>query len=138
MKITASRTNLLLFAILVLAPILRFQNINQPFVDPYSWREVSTAIMADNFLRRNWNIFYPEISWNGYYLGKLHQIFNGWIWTNPVILLVCLRLILPPPYRRLRSQSSHPEDAFGKAPWFFHWWIVGVSLYKVKPNPRNS
>jgi len=52
-------------AILFGAAILRFNHINQPFTDYIDWRQVSTAMMADNFYQRDWNIFYPEVSWNG-------------------------------------------------------------------------
>jgi hypothetical protein len=52
-------------AILVIAAILRLNHITQPLVDAFSWRESSTAMMADNFYRNNWNIFYPEVSWGG-------------------------------------------------------------------------
>jgi hypothetical protein len=55
----------LLIAILVLAAIRRFDQIDQPLIDATSWRESDTATIADNFYRGNWNIFYPEISWNG-------------------------------------------------------------------------
>ncbi len=66
MKIRISQTNVLLIGILIVATILRFNDINhQPFIDATSWRQSSTAMMADNFYRKNWNIFYPEISWNG-------------------------------------------------------------------------
>lgn len=54
-----------LIAILVTAAILRLYQIDQPFVDATSWRQSDTATIADNFYRGNWNIFYPEISWNG-------------------------------------------------------------------------
>ncbi|PSO81221.1 MAG: hypothetical protein BRC51_12700 [Cyanobacteria bacterium SW_12_48_29] len=54
-----------LIAILALAAVLRFHHINQPLVDVFSWRETSTAMMADNFYDSNWNIFYPEVSWGG-------------------------------------------------------------------------
>ncbi len=65
-KINNSRTKTyLILIILVIAAILRFNHITQPFVDTFSWRQASTAMMADNFYRRNWNIFYPEISWDG-------------------------------------------------------------------------
>lgn len=60
-----SQTNVLLIGILIVAAILRFNDINQPLIDATSWRQSSTAMMADNFYRRNWNIFYPEISWDG-------------------------------------------------------------------------
>lgn len=66
MKIPIYRnTTYLLISILVVAAILRFININQPFIDSFSWRQSSTAMMAENFYRRNWNIFYPEVSWDG-------------------------------------------------------------------------
>lgn len=55
----------LLIAILVTAAILRFYQVNQPFLDATSWRQTDTATIADNFYRGNWNILYPEISWNG-------------------------------------------------------------------------
>jgi hypothetical protein len=57
--------NYLLVAILAVAAILRLNHINQPFVDYISWRQASTAMMADNFYRTNWNIFYPAVNWHG-------------------------------------------------------------------------
>lgn len=66
MKICSSRTTAYqLIAIVVVAAILRFNKIDQPFTDYIDWRQTSTAMMADNFYHRNWNIFYPEVSWNG-------------------------------------------------------------------------
>jgi hypothetical protein len=66
MKLLKLRTTTyVLIAILVIAAILRFDQIKQPLTDAFSWRQTSTAMMADNYYRRNWNIFYPEISWNG-------------------------------------------------------------------------
>jgi 4-amino-4-deoxy-L-arabinose transferase-like glycosyltransferase len=47
------------------AAIVRLIHINQPFIDSFSWRQSSTAMMAENFYRRNGNIFYPEVSWDG-------------------------------------------------------------------------
>ena len=57
--------NYLLIIILIVAAVLRLNHVNQPFIDFASWRQGSTAMMADNYYRRNWNIFYPEVSWNG-------------------------------------------------------------------------
>ncbi len=66
MKLHRSSTaSYLLIAILVIAAILRLNHINQPLSDAFSWRQSDTAIMADNFYRGNWNIFYPGVSWNG-------------------------------------------------------------------------
>lgn len=51
--------------ILIVAAALRFNEITQPLTDVFSWRQTSTAMMADNFFRRDWNIFFPEVSWSG-------------------------------------------------------------------------
>ena len=59
------RNTYVLIAILIVAIALRFNHINQPYVDVFSWRQTSTAMMADNYYRTNWNIFFPEVSWGG-------------------------------------------------------------------------
>ena len=51
--------------IVAIAATFRLVNIDQPLNDMFSWREASTAMMADNFWHRSWNIFYPEVSWTG-------------------------------------------------------------------------
>ena len=53
-----------LLAILVIGGLLRLYLIDQPFVDVNGWRESSTAMMAENIFHR-WNVFYPEINWDG-------------------------------------------------------------------------
>ena len=68
-----------LAVILLAAAVLRFQDIAQPLNDMFSWREASTAMMADNFRERSWNIFYPEVSWTGpgpSYQGREFQIVS--------------------------------------------------------------
>jgi 4-amino-4-deoxy-L-arabinose transferase-like glycosyltransferase len=55
----------ILLSILVVASVLRLYAIDQPFIDAFSWRQSSTAMMSENFYRKNWNIFYPEVNWNG-------------------------------------------------------------------------
>lgn len=54
-----------LLIILGMAAALRCQDITQPFIDGFSWRQASTAMMAENFYRTNWNIFFPEVNWSG-------------------------------------------------------------------------
>ena len=69
----------LLVLILLLAALLRLWHITQPLVDAFSWREASTAMMADNFRTGGWNIFYPEVSWTGpgpSYQGREFQILS--------------------------------------------------------------
>jgi hypothetical protein len=55
----------LLILILILAALLRFYRVDQPLIDAFSWRQASTAMMADNFYRTNPNILFPEVSWTG-------------------------------------------------------------------------
>lgn len=65
--------------ILVVAAAFRLQDLQQPLVDTFSWREASTAMMADNFYQRSWNIFFPEVSWTGpgpSYQGREFQIIS--------------------------------------------------------------
>ncbi|MEW6126844.1 MAG: glycosyltransferase family 39 protein [Acidobacteriota bacterium] len=54
-----------IIAVLMVALILRLYLLRQPFVDAFSWRQSSTAMIADNYYRNNWNIFYPEVNWSG-------------------------------------------------------------------------
>ncbi|PDT41491.1 MULTISPECIES: ArnT family glycosyltransferase [Sinorhizobium] len=66
-------------AILVLAALFRLHDVQQPLVDAFSWREASTAMMADNFFLRSWNIFFPEVSWTGpgpAYQGRELQVIS--------------------------------------------------------------
>src|SRR5215470_1310591 len=65
--------------IVLVAAILRLEDLRQPLNDVFSWREASTAMMADNFWQHSWNIFYPEVSWTGpgpSYQGREFQIFS--------------------------------------------------------------
>jgi len=54
-----------LAGLLSVAAIMRLYYIRQPYVDAFSWRQSSTAMIADNFHRNGWNIFFPEVSWSG-------------------------------------------------------------------------
>ncbi|RVB56962.1 glycosyl transferase, partial [Mesorhizobium sp. M7A.F.Ca.CA.004.06.1.1] len=76
---TLSPNMAILLGILFIAVVFRFHNITLPLVDAFSWREVSTAMMADNFQQRSWNIFFPEVSWTGpgpSYQGREFQIVS--------------------------------------------------------------
>lgn len=54
-----------LVLILAGAALMRINYITQPFVDTFSWRQVSVAMMAENYHLTNPNIFYPEVNWSG-------------------------------------------------------------------------
>jgi 4-amino-4-deoxy-L-arabinose transferase-like glycosyltransferase len=92
-------SQLFLFSILLIGAILRLQFVSEHLVDGFSWREASTAMMADNFLNRSWNIFFPEVSWTGAdpgyqgrelaivpYLAAVLNFFLGWQdWTGRAV-----------------------------------------------------
>lgn len=53
-----------LLVILVIGGLFRLYWIDQPFVESHGWRQSSTAMIAENIFHR-WNVFYPEINWDG-------------------------------------------------------------------------
>ena len=55
----------LMAVILVVGALLRLNHLMQPFVDVFSWRQTSTAMIARNFAFNNPNIFFPEVDWSG-------------------------------------------------------------------------
>lgn len=70
---------LTLFLILLVGAVCRLPHVEQPLVDMFSWREASTAMMADNFPPNGWNIFFPEVSWTGpgpSYQGREFQLVS--------------------------------------------------------------
>ncbi|WP_027668027.1 ArnT family glycosyltransferase [Rhizobium leguminosarum] len=89
----------ILLGILFIAIVFRFHKITLPLVDGFSWREISTAMMADNFQQRSWNIFFPEVSWTGpgpsyqgrefqivsYLTALLYQLFGWQDWFGRVV-----------------------------------------------------
>src|SRR5262249_26585156 len=63
--------------IILVGALLRLEYITEPFFDKFSWRESSTAMMAQNFYRGHWNILYPEVDWGGpgpNYQGREFQV----------------------------------------------------------------
>lgn len=88
-----------LIAILALAAAMRLMEITLPLIDSFSWRQASTAMMADNFRLQSWNIFYPEVSWTGpgpsyqgrefqllsYITAILHAIFGWHDWLGRLV-----------------------------------------------------
>jgi 4-amino-4-deoxy-L-arabinose transferase-like glycosyltransferase len=47
------------------AVAIRLIAIRQPFVDAWSWRQSDVAMIAENFARHGFNIFYPQVNWAG-------------------------------------------------------------------------
>jgi len=56
---------LLVTALAVFGVAIRLVHITQPFVDAWSWRQSDVAMIAENFYRNGFNVFFPQIDWAG-------------------------------------------------------------------------
>ena len=86
----------ILVALILLGALLRFEHITQPFIEKFSWRQASTAMMAQNFYRGHWNILYPQVNWGGpgpnyqgrefqtvtYIAATLYKVFGQHEWVG--------------------------------------------------------
>lgn len=55
----------LIFVLIALGILIRIIQIDQPFIDAWTWRQSDVAMIAENFYRHGFNIFYPQIDWAG-------------------------------------------------------------------------
>lgn len=88
-----------IIVVMAVATILRLYLLRQPFIDAFSWRQSSTAMIADNYYRHGWNIFYPQVNWSGpgpsyqgrefqtvsYLAALLYQILGEHDWIGRLI-----------------------------------------------------
>ncbi|HHV72627.1 MAG TPA: phospholipid carrier-dependent glycosyltransferase [Clostridia bacterium] len=51
--------------IIIFGVLLRLYKINSPLADISAWRQVDTDSIARNFLRLKFNIFYPQLNYDG-------------------------------------------------------------------------
>ena len=63
--VDATRIDVVLVAILLLALAFRLYRIDAPFIDAHSWRQVTNADIARHFADGSLNIFEPRVSWGG-------------------------------------------------------------------------
>jgi hypothetical protein len=54
-----------LILIVVTALVVRLIGIDQPFIDPWSWRQSDVAAIARNFLENGFHFTRPQIDWAG-------------------------------------------------------------------------
>jgi 4-amino-4-deoxy-L-arabinose transferase-like glycosyltransferase len=47
------------------AVLVRLFAISQPYVDAWSYKQGTVAMIAENFYRNGFNLFYPQINWAG-------------------------------------------------------------------------
>ncbi len=52
-----------LLALLTLSVGLRLIYITQPFLDAWSWKELTNAMVSHNFYLHGFHFFYPQVDW---------------------------------------------------------------------------
>src|ERR1700724_1835733 len=60
-----TRATRLVIAMSILAVVVRFIGINQPFVDNWSWRQSDVATIARNYFQSGFHFACPQIDWAG-------------------------------------------------------------------------
>jgi 4-amino-4-deoxy-L-arabinose transferase-like glycosyltransferase len=64
-----------LVGLLALGLCTRLIKISQPYVDEWSFKQGTIAMIAENFYRNGFNIFYPQINWAGNSAGYIGTEF---------------------------------------------------------------
>ena len=77
-----------LMTVMVLAILVRLIEISEPFVDAWSYKQGTIAMIAENFYLNGFNIFYPQINWAGSAPGYMGTEF-------PLVPFVASLLYLP-------------------------------------------
>src|SRR6185503_9277918 len=114
------------FAIFTLTPVIayylwaRHLALSYP---PYHFAGAGNWLWHDGF--KQW--------WDqSYFLPKLSQRFNGWIWTAPVIALVSFGLLFRPRLEACNQGSVNDQQSRNKSTkvlWLFHWWLIAGVIY---------
>jgi 4-amino-4-deoxy-L-arabinose transferase-like glycosyltransferase len=114
------RERLLLCAILAGGLGIRLIAIAQPYVDAWSWRQADVAMIAENFYRHGFALFYPQINWAGTALGYvgtefplvpflaalLYEIFGVQAWVGRAVSVGFFALSVPFFYLLVRHTAN--------------------------------
>jgi Dolichyl-phosphate-mannose-protein mannosyltransferase len=125
--------------LLVIAFALRIEFVTEPLVDPFSWREASTAMMADNLPRNGWNPLWPEVSWTGDmpgYQGRelqlltifsaiLNEIFGWSDWSGRLVASIFGTLTTYSLYRLISIVSDRTQGLISA---LFYAFLPGAIL----------
>jgi 4-amino-4-deoxy-L-arabinose transferase-like glycosyltransferase len=77
-----------LAGVLALAVAARLVKISQPYIDEWSFKQGTIAMIAENFYRNGFNIFYPQINWAGNAAGYIGTEF-------PLVPFIASLLYIP-------------------------------------------
>jgi 4-amino-4-deoxy-L-arabinose transferase-like glycosyltransferase len=133
------RETLMLAGLVVLTVALRLYKITQPFVDEWSFKQGTIAMIAENFYRNGFNIFYPQINWAGPapgYIGTefplvpflaslLYVPFGVHEWVGRSVSIAFFAVSLPFFYLLVRKISNERSAAFAAAIYI----LVPLSIF---------
>jgi hypothetical protein len=117
-----------IFSILTLVPVALYylwaRHLAASF-PPYHFAGAGNWLWHDG-IRAWWgqNFFWP----------KLSQRLHDWLWTNPVIILATLGLLLPTLTRnhhRVSAPERPNQHSSRKIPWVFHVWLLAGLFYYI-------
>ena len=128
-KLFQSHDILPLVGLILLAVVVRLIKISQPYVDEWSYKQGTIAMIAENFYRNGFNIFYPQINWAGTspgYIGTefplvpflaslLYIPFGVQEWIGRSVSVVFFSISLPFFYFLLKKISNQRSAAFAVA-----------------------
>jgi len=119
-----------------------------PVAAYYLWaRHLSQLYPPHHFAGEgNWLWDYGLRQWinESFFLSRLWGPLTR-LWSLPGILLLCIGLLIPLFKRREPEEGSTEkrEGYFSKAPWLFHWWMLGGLIFyfagalELIENPSN-
>jgi hypothetical protein len=124
---------LLITTVTFMGVALRLVEVQQPFVDAWSWRQADVAMVAENFYRHGFNIFYPQINWAGPsagYVGIEFQIiafiaalfyilFDVHEWIGRSISVLFFAVSVPFFYLLVRKVSNERSAQFAVGIYIF-------------------
>jgi 4-amino-4-deoxy-L-arabinose transferase-like glycosyltransferase len=128
-QILKLREIVLLLIFLSIGISFRLIEISRPFVGGWSWRETDVAMIAENFYRNGFNIFYPQVNWAGNspgYVGTefplvsfisslLYLLFGIHEWIGRSVSVFFFALSVPFFYLLVRNVSNDRSALFAVA-----------------------
>jgi 4-amino-4-deoxy-L-arabinose transferase-like glycosyltransferase len=119
----------LIIGLVALALSTRLIKISQPYVDEWSFKQGTIAMIAENFYRNGFNFLYPQINWAGSsagYIGTefplvpflaslLYVPFGVHEWIGRSISVAFFTLSLPFFYFLVKQTSNQQSAAFAGA-----------------------
>ncbi len=123
----------------ILAAAARLYKISEPYVDRWSFKQGTIAIIAENFYRHGFHFLYPQINWAGAapgyigtefplvpFLASLLYVPSGvHEWIGRSVALVFSVLALPFFYLLVKKTSNEQSAAFAA----FIYAIVPLSVF---------